>query len=116
MFQLLCYLKQYPRRRQIVSTLHTNDKTVHRVLHRIHNDMETLSNSLTDINEAWDRRNSPNNKCAGSYFPSNVTGCFDASMIRVRRHPGCYSGHKSKRSQHNIAEHPFYHMHCSQFT
>lgn len=96
MFQVLSYLKQYPRRRQIVSTLHTNDKTVHRVLDRIHNDMELLSGALTDVNEAWNRRTSPNNRCSGTYFDAKITGCFDATMIRVRRHPGCYSGHKSQ--------------------
>ena len=89
MFQLLSYLKQYPRRRQIVSTLHSNDKTVPRVHQRIRKDMEILSAAVTK--EAWDRRKSPNNRCAGSYFSSNIT--FDASMIRVRRFPGCYCGY-----------------------
>ena len=49
MFQLLSYLKQYPRRRQIVSTLHSNDKTVPRVHQRIRKDMEILSAAVTDV-------------------------------------------------------------------
>lgn len=100
MFQVLSYIKQYPRRRQIISSLHTNDKTVHRVVERIHNDMELLSDAVTDVNEAWNRRMSPNNRCAGSYFAANITGCFDATMIRVRRHTGCYNGHKSQYTNH----------------